>query len=484
MQTNALKILVIEDNYSDFLLLKENIHLAKIAVTEINLAETLQAGIREMVHNRPDLVFLDLHLPDGTGLDSFMQLREHITSSAVVILSGMSDTTTAIEAISLGAQDYLGKGEFDEKLLARTIRYSIERKRNVEILREANERYSLVTKATHDLIWDWNLLTGEVYSDGTASETIHGAKMAMHDIENWNRRIHPDDADRWFKAVEKIKKSKDDFFDFEYRVIDIHGNYRHIYDRGYVVRDCDGTALRMIGAAQDITEKIKLETALRESQLQRQRAITEATIKGQENERQQLGIELHDNINQILATSRLYLEHALSKQPVNEEIVEKSKEFITLAIEEIRRLSKKLLPPTLEDFGLLGALCELIDTIVVTDKFEVVKEWDGFDEHVLQKDQKLTVYRILQEQLNNIIKHADAKHVTVSLQLLEEGDTRSVELRIKDDGNGFNPTKKRNGVGLRNIISRAELFGGTVVIQSEPNKGCELRVIFPGDHTD
>ena len=484
IQSSPLKIMVVEDNPGDFIILKENIYLSRLAVTDIQLADTLSNAITLLEQYKPDIVFLDLYLPDSSGLDSFTQLKEYVTGSSVIILSGLSDTNTALEAITLGAQDYLAKGEFDEKLLAKTITYSIERKRNMEILREANERYSLVTKATHDLIWDWNLLTGEVYSDNTAVKEGFPANTAIHDIENWNKRIHPDDADRWFKTIEKIKKSGDDFFELEYRICGANDTYRHIYDRGYIVRNDEGEVVRMIGAAQDVTEKLRLESALRDSQLQRQRVITEATIKGQENEREQLGRELHDNINQILATSKLYLDHALSSPPVKEDIIQKSKGFISQAIEEIRRLSKALLPPTMEEFGLINALNELVETICLSGQFHIKREWDDFEEQVLQKDQKLTIYRILQEQLNNIIKHACAKNVTVTLRLIEKNEKRNVELLIKDDGRGFNPSKKRNGVGLRNIISRAELFGGTVVIQSEPGQGCELKVVFPGDHTD
>ncbi|MEO5563329.1 MAG: response regulator, partial [Chitinophagaceae bacterium] len=434
MPTTALKILVIEDNFADFLLLKENIYLSKIGVIEILLADTISGAITELEHNKPDVIFLDLHLPDSSGLDSFTQIKEYATSSAVIVLSGLSDTKIALEAITLGAQDYLGKGEFDEKLLAKTIRYSIERKRNMETLREANERYSLVTKATHDLIWDWNLVTGEVYSDGSALKNVHGfsTNSVIHDIDSWNKRIHPDDSVRWCKSIEKIKKSTEDFFELEYRVLDTTGTYRHIYDRGYIVRDSGGKALRLIGAAQDVTEKLKLESALRDSQLQRQRAITEATIKGQEKEREQLGIELHDNINQILATSRLYLDHALSSTPIKEEIIMKSKEFISLAIEEIRGLSKSLLPSTLEEFGLMSAMTELTETISVAGLFKIEKHWNDFDENVLQKDQKLTIYRILQEQLNNILKHAAAKNIIISLHLVEDSGHKRVELLVKD----------------------------------------------------
>jgi signal transduction histidine kinase len=352
MQSNPIKILVVEDNFGDFLLLKESIYLSAIRTTDIQLADTLSAAIEHLEQNKPDIVFLDLYLPDSSGLESFSRLKKHVPGTAVIVLSGLSDTKTALEAIGDGAQDYLAKGEFDEKLLEKTILYSIERKR--------------------------------------------------------------------------------------------------------------------------------LEAALVESRMQQQRAVTEATIKGQEKEREQLGIELHDNINQILATSKLYLDHALSSPEIKKESLLKSKEFIMMATDEIRKLSHALLPPSLEEFGLITALDELICPVSTTGNLYIEKQWDSFREQSLQKDQKLTIYRIVQEQLNNIIKHAAAKNVIASLRLINEDEAGSVELLIKDDGKGFDPAQKKNGVGLRNIVSRAGLFGGSVSIHSAPGHGCELKVIFPG----
>jgi two-component system sensor histidine kinase UhpB len=398
----------------------------------------------------------------------------------VIILSGLSDKRIALEAIAMGAEDYLDKGEFDEKLLEKTIAYAIERKRNLERLRQANERYSLVSKATQDLIWDWDLVTDDIYRDEQAVKEVYGfsSNALIGTISEWNKRIHPDDASRLLQLIQEIKNSTHkDFFEIEYKFATEEGKYKNIHDRGYIVRNAEGRPVRLIGAAQDITERKRLEAALEESRIQRQRAVTEATIKGQENEREQLGKELHDNINQVLATSRLFLDHALSSPNIQKDSVIKSREFIILAINEIRKLSHILLPPSLQDFGLTCALTKLMDSISQAARFKINKQWDNFREQVLRKDQKLTIYRIVQEQLNNIIKHASAKNVTLSLSTSDDGEF--VQLVIKDDGKGFDPDKSNTGVGLRNIKSRAELFRGQVTIQSAVGNGCELKIVFP-----
>lgn len=480
LKTDLLNILVVEDNPGDFLLLKENISLSGIPAGPIHLAETLEAAIEFLRHNKPSVVFLDLYLPDSHGLESFEQLKKHTTNSVVIVLSGLSDTRVALDAISLGADDYLAKGEFDEKLLEKTVAYSIERRRNLEKLRIANERYSLVSKATNDLVWDWDLLTDEVYRDEQGLQQVYGftSNSAIQHNAEWSKRIHPDDAPVILDMIQEIKNSPDkNFFELEYKFAAETGEYKIICDRGYVVRNAEGKAIRLIGAAQDITEKRKFEATLEDFRIRQQKAVTEATIKGQENERKQLGIELHDNINQILATSKLYLDFALAAPVIDTKLITQSKEYILLATQEIRKLSHALLPPSFEEFGLKQSLDDLVDSIAVAASFKICKRWDDFNEQVLQKDQKLTIYRIVQEQLNNILKHAAANHVIITVGLAGEG--QNIRLLVKDDGKGFNMESKKNGVGLRNIISRADLFGGKAIIKSSPGTGCELEVTFP-----
>ena len=478
--SKSLSILVVEDNLGDYILLKESIFLSNIPASQIELADSLSAAISALETSSPDLIFLDLFLPDSSGLASFESLKKYIRSSAVIVLSGISDTKTALEAIGNGAQDYLSKGEFDSKLLEKTITYALERRRSLESLELANERYRLVSKATNDLIWDWDLTTNNIYRDEDAVKMVYGhsSNGNLINIDNWMTRIHPDDAGGLTEALNNLLTSTDNnFFESEYRFMTENGQYKIIYDRGYVVRDSSGKPTRLIGAAKDVTARRKLEKQLQEAQLKQQRAITEATIKGQENEREQLGIELHDNITQILATSKLYLDYAFAGPEIKREIILQSKDLIVLATQELRKLSHSLLPPSLEEFGLTQALNELLNGISQTGLFVIEGNWTGFDERSLAKDQKLTTYRIIQEQLNNIVKHAKAKNVNILFGNCQESD--SIRLSIVDDGKGFDTTTKRTGVGLRNITSRAELIGGTVTVISSPGNGCELTVTFP-----
>jgi PAS domain S-box-containing protein len=224
----------------------------------------------------------------------------------------------------------------------------------------------------------------------------------------------------------------------------------------------------------DVTERIRLEKELVLQQRLKRQQITEVVLGAQERERFELGQELHDNINQILATSKLYLDVAIEEREPRIELLAKSRNNISMAIEEIRRLSKELITPSLNDLGLIQSIKELIRNIQMVKKMKIRLTISGVDENALLPEQKINVYRIIQEQLNNILKHAQASFVSIELNKQRE----QIRLLVEDDGRGFDPRMRRDGVGISNIMSRAELYNGKVEIDSSPGKGCRLEVIL------
>jgi len=222
------------------------------------------------------------------------------------------------------------------------------------------------------------------------------------------------------------------------------------------------------------TERIRLEKRLDEEKIKKLQEITQAVIEVQERERSYLAAELHDNINQVLATSVMYLDTAIKNEEVRLNLVAESKDFIHNAMEEIRGLCRSLLPPSLSKTSLLNALNDLIKNIKQVDKVKIIPHWENINEAEMCEKIKLAIFRIIQEQLNNIFKHAWATTVFIRLIQCNGG----LQLSIKDDGVGFDTSQKRNGVGLQNITNRANLFNGEVIIDSHPGAGCELVVIF------
>ena len=233
----------------------------------------------------------------------------------------------------------------------------------------------------------------------------------------------------------------------------------------------------MMAMSNNVTEKVQLEKSLNAERKIRQKQVTDAMLTGQERERLELGEELHDNINQILASARLYIECSLQAKEPCKEVIEKGRVLLDSAMAEIRKLSKTLLPPSLGDTTLLESLCKLAKDMATGNNIVIHQDWEDFNEADLGHKLKLTIFRIIQEQLNNVIKHAKAKNVRISLSRNEN----ELRLSVKDDGVGFDPAVRSNGVGLRNISSRAEVNNGTREIISAPGAGCELIVTFKTD---
>ena len=349
---------------------------------------------------------------------------------------------------------------------------------SLEQIRVFTERYNNVLKATHDMVWDWNLETGIFYRNPEGVKKVYGIEdgESIENVYSWMERIHPGDHIKVQHVINNILHAKEEnTFDVEYRFKRDDDSYSYIYDRGIIVRNKEGKPLRMIGAAQDVTDRKKLEHELLQKELDRQKSISQATIDTQEEERREIGKELHDNVNQVLTTTKLYLDLSLSSPELKDELIKKSSKNIIYVINEIRQLSRSLMDPSIGDLGLIDSINDLVDNINITRKLHVSLSANSELEKLLAENQKLTVFRIIQEAMNNTLKYAQA--TTVNIRIRQVGE--EAELQIVDDGKGFNPETVKKGAGLKNIQNRVYLTNGRLTIDSAPGKGCKIVINFP-----
>lgn len=242
------------------------------------------------------------------------------------------------------------------------------------------------------------------------------------------------------------------------------------------ILDEAGEIKHVVCSAMDITERKRLEQKLIADEIKHQKQLTQATIDGQEVERREIGKELHDNIGQQLTTIKLFLDMVKTTASGGSlEMVNMALKGVTDVINEVRLMSRSLLPHTLKDLGLVDSVSELVDSMGRTQSTKIDFSYDGFKESLLPENQKLTLFRIIQEQLNNIARHAGAKNIAIRLK----NDLYNVALEIRDDGKGFDKKKVRKGLGFTNIRNRAELFGGCADVLSKPGEGCILKVSMP-----
>jgi signal transduction histidine kinase len=254
-----------------------------------------------------------------------------------------------------------------------------------------------------------------------------------------------------------------------------------VHMQGRLLRNHLGEPEKVIGVVHDITNQKQAEEQLRqqaarmlEEKINHQRQIARATINTQEKERSEIGKELHDNVNQILASAKLFLSSPFLEGEEREKFTNKAAEHIHVAIEEIRKLSKSLVSPSAADLGIIETINDMIGDIKWAQKIEVYFNHLGIDERKLDNGLKLTIYRIVQEQMNNILKYADASKIGITIK--QEG--KKLILTITDNGKGFDLGRKRKGIGLSNIVNRADVFNGKVDIKTAPGQGCVLKVVF------
>lgn len=223
---------------------------------------------------------------------------------------------------------------------------------------------------------------------------------------------------------------------------------------------------RIISIVIDLTERNHFENK-----------ITKAIIKTQEDERYEIGSELHDNVCQILAAAKMRL--GMIRPSLSPNVIEhfdQSTDAILLATTEIRNLSHRLAPAFFNNTKLEEAIESLLNSFNIENRYKITINFDAYSKQIqIQQDIQLNLYRILQEQLRNIIEHANCTDIQVSVFVFNE----NLHMKIADNGQGFDENVTHNGIGFANMKRRAKLFSGNLYLNSSKGNGCEVIVVVP-----
>ncbi|GJQ62712.1 MAG: hypothetical protein SCALA702_17650 [Melioribacteraceae bacterium] len=238
----------------------------------------------------------------------------------------------------------------------------------------------------------------------------------------------------------------------------------HVLIAGSVYKDPNGEIIGMVGVCRDITELKQLE-----------KNKTMAVLESLEKERNRISRDLHDDLGQILSSAKMKLEVFEYKAGLRDDFFNEAIELIGHAGTELRNIVHDLHPAEIERYGLLAAVDLLVfqlQKLSGTNIYMLKKNYSG----KLPKKSELMVYRIIQESLNNAIKHSKAEYISVSM---EEKNNKLV-IAISDKGVGFMPEKLKlnreeiHGYGLLNMFQRADMIGAEIKINSEPGKGTDI----------
>ncbi len=464
-KATPLRILVIEDNPGDFLLIRDYLEEQIDSLDLIHANRYSEA--KNILSNKEtyfDVILLDLTLPDNFGEQLINDIMSIHNGAPVIVLTGFSDVDFGIKSLSLKASDYLVKDDISPVSLFKSIKYNIERKKTNLLLEESEKKYSNLFQLSPQPMWIFDTEQFNFIQVNKAAINLYGYSEEEFLAMNLVDILVLDNEDpniiqtaKKISASNNISKGR-----FTHRkksgeeiLVEIYGSNIQINDKVYesVI-------------AIDVTEKVRLE-----------HKITKAIIKTQEDERYEIGSELHDNVCQILASSQLSLEMLKDDIPPNaEQWFNKSKQFINLALEEIRNISHKLAPAFFDYTTIEDTFQELLTDINVKNKYQInLKIEEEVIKQKIASELQLNLYRILQEQLRNIAKYANANQISIELKLEKE----QLLFNITDNGIGFHYDEVKKGIGLSNIKRRAELFFGKMEIQSAPGQGCKMIVQIP-----
>ena len=335
-------------------------------------------------------------------------------------------------------------------------------------LRESEERFRLVANTAPVMIWTAGTDRNCSYVNKTWLD-FTGRPLEAELGDGWVEGVHPDDSNRCLQTYTEAFNRRESF-EMHYRVRRRDGEYRWVLGYGVPRFNSDGTFAGYIGSCVDITERKHAEESLA--------TIGRRLIEAHEAERTWIGRELHDDINQRLALLAIELDrwsqHALTNELT--ELVRHARARITEIAEDVQGLSHRLHSSKLDYLGLATAAKSLCRELSEKTKVEIVFEHAGIP-HTLSKEVSLCLFRVLQEGLQNAVKHSGVRSFTVDLQGTEE----SIELTVADFGNGFAEQEActGHGLGLISMRERLQLVHGELSVKSQPGAGTTIRARVP-----
>lgn len=475
---DSLKILLIEDSASDaeilqaFLLMHKPNCVFKVVMTE-------DAFEKQLDEFKPQLVISDNTLPQFSAMEALTIFTRRSLPIPFILVTGTVSEEFAVKVIKAGADDYILKDRLTR--LPAAIDAALQRKR-IEADRKAAEE---VVRFKADLLRAVGQaviatdLDGIVLFWNDAAEKIYGWKVAEAMGKNIMQLTPARQSKEEAQAImEQLAQGRS--WSGEFMAQRKNGSVFPAYVSDSPFFDHNGKLAGIIGISYDLTSQKEAEAAIIEmekrmikQQVEEQKKVSRAIIRGQEEEKNHIGKELHDNINQILAGAKMFLVTAGKKNENVKDLIAYPLELINNSIEEIRRLTYRQVTP-LKHIRLREQINMLMEGVQANVPLVINIDFN-IDENLLSDELKLNLYRVIQEQLNNIVKHAGAQKVQIGLVTQDE----NIIVTIADDGKGFDTKAKRKGIGISNIINRIASYDGKVDINSTPGEGTTLTVMVP-----
>jgi len=363
-----------------------------------------------------------------------------------------------------------------------------ERKHAETAVRENAALINSIADSAPDMVYAIDLVNRkQVYSNYKIAALLNKSPQEIRhlDISFYDDFIHPEDRNNFYNNLKELRSAENSqVSQLTYRLIDANGQMHWIRTRRSIYKyDESGRPSHIVGVSEDITEQRELQEKNHQLWLehnevkkQQRQEIFRVTLRVQEEERKRISETLHNGIGQILYGIKLTLDRMKlnlnNELPRQQKILNEAQELLSNCIKESRRISHELMPPALEDFGLKAAIEDVCWQFRGKVSFNC--HFSG-DPLALDKYIQLSVYRMVQELMVNIIKHAQATHAVVRIVV----ESKSTRIEVEDNGKGFTWSEVKNkGIGLSTIQAKVKLLNGKTEIRSDES-GTSIQITLP-----
>jgi len=445
-----VKILIVEDDLSFANLVIHQLEMLNFDTDEILIVSSLQEAKLSKKEFEPEVVLLDLSISDSSGINTYDEINKLFELASIIILSGLNDKDLALQIVAKGAQDYVLKTEINSQLLDKTIRYGILRRTFRIGIFNSEKKYRDV----------FNRSPLPVLRLIDESLTIVMANPAA-------LKLYEADID------DMIGKSMYSFNFYQDQRIEINTTSNFIKKRlkqktikgGEIINEIvinkleneDGAYIALV---IDRTEELKFEK-------QKFDVITQA----EEREKKKIARELHDGLGQQLVLLNLLFQNITPKQEEEAQFKDISS-LLQSSIRSIKEIAYALNPPELEH-GFLNAIDRFANRINSIGEIKfIVKIQKGIDEKSLDNVDRINLFRVIQELINNTLKHSKATEMTFVM----EKSSDQIFISLEDNGIGFDIETAQSGMGMQNIQYRMKMSNIKCEYNSKIGTGVKVRM--------
>ena len=491
MNRKRIRLLIVEDDVVDRMACRRALAADQDHDFEVLEADTGQEGLQLAVAEHPDGILLDYHLPDLTGLEFLTRLGADVGAAAspVMMLTGADSAAVAAESMRRGARDYLVKdvdGRYLE-FLPTAVHRMLREQRLVNDKRQLEAKFRTLVEQIQAISYIAALgsedrllyvspqigVLGFAPAEWLASRGLHA------------RQLHPDDRGAALRAIGASRLTGRPLR-HEYRLLARDGEVLWFRDQAEVVVDEAGEKLFMQGILVDITRNKLAEQALQRTQDElRKLAAHQETIK--ERERKRIAQEIHDELGGLLTGINAYISVAIERSVlaggVPDQLLVDAAGLAKDAMATVRKVITDLRPSVLDQLGVWSALEWYTEQIGQRSGLQCVCSIDpALLALELDHERGTMLFRIVQEALTNVVRHAEASQVSVRVGRRDGG----LLIRIHDNGKGIDAERLLNqeSWGIRGMRERARHFHGEITVTGGAELGTTLSLELPLEHDD